>query len=72
VLMGHVSRYIANCVDPPSRNQVEQGIKGNAKFIREGIDILVAEGFLDEFDGPRKARLLKSVKPYTGDDDGSF
>jgi hypothetical protein len=69
-LMQKVSRYVAAHIgDLPSRNQVEEQIKGRREFVRQAIDVLVAEGFLEEEDGPRNARLLRSIRPFREGDD---
>jgi hypothetical protein len=71
VLMERVSRYVGNCKgERQSRNQVEKAVKGQGHALRRAIDCLVDEGFFTEEAGPKGARLLGFVKPYTeaGDD----
>jgi hypothetical protein len=70
-LMEKVSRYVAAHVaeERPSRNAVEEAVTGKRDYVRQAIDLLVAEGFLEEQEGPRGARQLRSVKPYTEADD---
>jgi hypothetical protein len=71
-LMEKVSQYVAAHVDgPPSRNDLEKNIAGKAAFVRKAIDVLVAEEYLVEEEGPRNARLLRSLKPYREADDGA-
>jgi hypothetical protein len=63
-LMEKVSIYIERCVDPPSRNIVTSGVKGNAAALRLAIDTLLRENYLAAEDGARGAKLLRSLKPY--------
>jgi hypothetical protein len=64
-LMEKVSRYVAAHVDElPSRNSVEENVKGRREYVRQAVDVLLAEGFLGEQEGPRNARLLSSIKPF--------
>jgi hypothetical protein len=52
---------------PPSRNQIEKGVRGNVTHIRQAIDALVAEGYIEETsdNGKRNTRLHS----YTEDND---
>jgi hypothetical protein len=64
-LMAKVSVYVsAHVGELPSRNQVEESVKGRREFVRQAIDALLEEGYLHESDGPRNARLLRSVQPF--------
>jgi hypothetical protein len=65
-LMEKVSLYVAAHVDeePPSRNAVEEHVTGKRDFVRQAINVLVGEKYLAEEEGPRNARLLRSLKPY--------
>jgi hypothetical protein len=64
-LMEKVSLYVgAHVGELPSRNDVEKNVIGKGEFVRQAIDVLLAEGYLDEEEGPRNARLLRSLKPY--------
>jgi hypothetical protein len=67
--MQKVSKYIERCVDPPSRNLIDNGVKGNTTARRLALDILVAENYVSTEDGARNATLFRSVKPYRQDDD---
>ena len=72
-LMEKVSRYVAahGTEERPSRNAVEEAVTGKRDYVRQAIDLLVAEGFLEEQEGPRGARQLRSVKPYAEPDDSA-
>jgi hypothetical protein len=47
-----------------SRNAVDQGVTGKAEYIRLSVDVLCTEGYVVEEDGPRGARLYRSVRPF--------
>lgn len=68
-LMEKVSRYLELAGEPRSRNQIEQDVKGNAKFIRQAIDVLVAEDFAVEFQGERRARLVRLIHAFRESDE---
>lgn len=70
-LMERVSAYVASSPkdDPPTQNQVEANVNGQAMGKRSAIDRLVAERYLSERPGPRGARLLHHEKPYRQADD---
>jgi hypothetical protein len=70
-LMERVSRYVENCVGPPSRNEVEGAVKGNAKAVRLAIDTLLSEGHFEKHPGPRNSHLLAPLKPYRETDDAT-
>jgi hypothetical protein len=63
-LMEKVSRYLEQQDEPVSRNTVEKQKLGAAEYVRQAMDALAADDFVDEVAGPRNARLLRSTKPY--------
>jgi hypothetical protein len=69
VLMERVSRYLEPQPEPVSRTVVENSVSGRATWVRTALDILLTEGFACETEGPRKARLVASAKPYRAADD---
>jgi hypothetical protein len=70
-LMRRVSEFVGAEAEPPSRNRVEEHVTGKRDFVRQAVDVLLAEGYLGEEDGPRNALLLRFVKPFREDaDDG--
>jgi hypothetical protein len=69
VLMERVSRFVEGQSEPPSRNAVQACVKGRAETVRLAIDTLLAERFLTQEPGPRKAQLLRSVTPFREADD---
>jgi hypothetical protein len=70
-LMEKVSRFVEAHVpeETPSRKAVEEAVTGKATFVRQAMDVLLAEDFIAEEPGPRNARLLRSLKPYRAADD---
>ena len=46
--MEKVSRYLEQRVEPCSRNQVEQNVKGKTGYKRQAIDALIDEGYAIE------------------------
>lgn len=70
VLMERVSAYVAACNgELPSRNSIEENVKGKRDYVRRAVDVLLVEGYLSERSGARGARLLESVKPYRETED---
>jgi hypothetical protein len=71
-LMEKVSLYVESCnSDRPSRNALEQAVTGKRDYVRMAVDLLLHDGYLNVDEGPRNARLLRSVKPYREADDAS-
>jgi len=64
-LMEKVSRYLVRVGEEVSRGDVEKNVTGKAKYLRDAIDALVADGFAAEREGARGSRLLRSVKPFS-------
>jgi hypothetical protein len=66
ILMERVSEFLATQDEPVTRNTVERAVRGNsAKYLRQAIDELVSSGYVEQTEGPRNAKLVRSVKPYT-------
>lgn len=63
-LMESVSRHLEAQDEPASKSAVERAVKGQAKWKRQAIDALIAEGFVTASDGSRGAILLTSEKPF--------
>jgi hypothetical protein len=63
-LMLKASRFLERQSGPVSQNAVEQHVGGKRDYLRQAIDELVAGGFAIETSGPRRARLLTSVRQF--------
>jgi hypothetical protein len=67
-LMERVSRYLEGRDDPTSRNAVEGDVTGKRDYVRQAVDCLVSEGYVNETAGPNRARLLLSVQAFREDE----
>lgn len=63
-LMEKVSRYLELVTESVSRTQVEKDVTGKGTYIRQALDILRDEGFVDENPGPNRTQLVTSTEPY--------
>jgi hypothetical protein len=63
-LMERVSRYLETLSEPVSTNQIEQTVPGKGSAVRRAVDVLIAEGFVRRFPGPRSANLHELLKPF--------
>ena len=68
-LMEKVSRYLERAGEERSRNQIEEAVQGKRKALRQAIDVLIAEEYATERDGPRGARLVTLQRVYREDAD---
>jgi hypothetical protein len=64
VLMERVSRYLEQQPEPVSRKNIETNVQGNVEYLRLAMDAIVREDYASEASGPRKARLLESMRPF--------
>ncbi|MCA1571976.1 MAG: AAA family ATPase [Chloroflexi bacterium] len=64
VLMEKVSRFLEGLDAPATGAAVDRAKLGNARHVRFALDALVAEEFVARTDGPRGAKLHRSVQPY--------
>ena len=69
-LMERVSRYVEAAAKPVSITSVVENVQGNDPAKRAGIEVLLAEGYFAQEEGPRNARLLHSLRPYREIEDG--
>lgn len=68
VLMERVSRFLEG-TGQASQNQVADGVSGKRTAKLEALGVLVSEGYVKRWSGPRSALLHESVKPYRAADD---
>jgi hypothetical protein len=66
VLTAKVSWFLQSRQDEPqSRNQIEDAKLGARDFVRKALDVLIAEEYVTELEGPRGARLHRLERPFT-------
>lgn len=63
-LMEKVSFFIEKQSEPVTRHTVENQRFGRAEYVRLAMDCLANEGYAEPTNGPRSARLLKSIRPF--------
>jgi hypothetical protein len=71
-LMEKVSRFLETTSSRPgdevSRAEVERNVHGRGEFVRQAVDALIHDGYVAETAGPRRSRLIRSVRPFRADD----
>jgi hypothetical protein len=68
-LMGRVSDYLAIQDAPVSRTNVADSVTGKTEYIRTALDVLIAEGYVQEHEGKGGARPVALIRAYREDDD---
>jgi hypothetical protein len=64
-LMERISRLLEQADKPLSQHQIETARLGKQlQYVRRACQELVHQGFVEVLDGPRGARLHRSVKPF--------
>lgn len=63
-LMEKVSRYLEQQYGPVPMSQLEKDIVGKGEWIRKAVSLLVDEGYVNESEGARKARLMTTISAY--------
>jgi hypothetical protein len=71
-LMEKVSRELEIAGEPLSRNKLEQAGIGKGTYVRQAADVLIREGFAEEIQGPRGARLVQVVRPFREDEQEAY
>ena len=69
--MEQISDYLWDHRDdalPPSQNRIENGVSGKAKYVRQAIDRLVREGYVEER-RESNARRFVLLRRYSEADD---
>lgn len=70
-LMKKCSQYLEAQAHPVSRRDVERNVEGKAQYLRAGLDILIAEGFVTTEQGSRGSILCRSVRAFRATDDST-
>ncbi len=63
-LMERVSRYLESQPEAVSRNEIDRDVSGKRGYLLSATDHLIADGYAQEHDGPRGARLVSSIGNY--------
>lgn len=63
-LMEKVSRFLERQIEAVSRNVVEEEKLGGRDYVRIALDLLTEENYLEESEGPRRARLVTVNRVY--------
>jgi len=63
-LMEKVSRWLEKQADEVSRNDVDKAKLGTAVYVRQALDELIRDEYVQETAGARRSRLVRSLKPY--------
>src|SRR5262249_37427406 len=69
ILMERISRALELVDEPASMNWIETNVEGKRDALRTAVTQLVADGHIEQQQGPRNSRLLTSLKPYREADD---
>lgn len=70
VLMQRVSHFLATTAGAVSQSQINAGVKGNDKAVRDAAAQLVEEGYATRSAGARGALLYTHVRPFFEDAEG--
>lgn len=63
-IMEAVSRLLEDAPDPMGSNAIDTAARGKAEHKRQALALLVAGGYVEVSNGPNRAKLHASVKPY--------
>ncbi len=66
-----VSKYLEEQTTAVSKNAVKSAIPRNERHLAAAIATLIEEGFVTVEEGPRRAELLTSVRPYRQAEDSA-
>ena len=64
VLMERVSRFVEEYPECSTRT-IREHIKGKGEAVKQAIEVLVAEGYIDTSPGPRRSIKHTSIRPFT-------
>jgi hypothetical protein len=70
VLMERISRFLESQDEACSQNHIRERVTGKVAALLQALDLLVAEGYVEAFEGPRGARLHRSVERFR-DEEGA-
>lgn len=67
--MQKVSELVESSSTPLSRNGITGAITGKVTYIRQAIQILIDDGFIEAYGGPNRSILHRSLLPYVAPSD---
>lgn len=65
--MEKISQLLQSQTEPMSKSEIARNIKNGNDIVSAAIDRLVAEGFCQQTEGPRRAKMIGFVKAYAED-----
>jgi hypothetical protein len=71
-LMEKVSRWLEMQARAVPIGDVKSAVEGKGTYVIDAVNMLVAEGFVDETVGARSARLLETIRAFRESDDDPF
>ena len=75
VLMVRISKLLEEADEPLGVRAIRDAVPGQTKPKGQALKFLIEDGYVEVEDGPRNARLHRSVKPYreiSGTDNGAL
>ncbi len=66
--MVRVSRAIREASAPLSKDAIGVAVKGKTKYVRTALEILVAEGYVEQVKGAHNSLLHRELRPYEEED----
>jgi AAA domain/DnaB-like helicase N terminal domain len=67
-LMGRVATFLT--LHPgASRTAIEEGVHGKGHYVRQALDCLIQEGYVEVEDGPRRAKFHRLVQLFNTEDE---
>lgn len=67
VLMQRISDFLQHAAEDVSQRTILEAVSGKDKAVKQALAVLVAEGYVNTTEGPRKSTLHKLVDPYNAD-----
>jgi hypothetical protein len=65
--MIHVCEFLANFPQGMTTQSIKEAVNGRNERVNLALDLLEAEGYIEQKAGPRKAKIWTVIKPYTGE-----
>jgi RecA-family ATPase len=69
VLMERISRFLESRDEPCSQRHIRERVTGKGAALLQALDLLVAEGYVEAFEGPRASRLHRSINRFRDEEE---